>query len=55
MALAFALAAVVLFIVTAYALWSERGSGAQVIFFVVVLAVLCSIGGLIVAVASGEA
>lgn len=55
MGLAFALAAVMLFIVSAYALWSERGSGAENAFFVVVLAVLCSIGGLIVAAASGGA
>jgi hypothetical protein len=53
MALAFALAAVVLFIVCAYALWSERGTGAEIASFVIILAVLCSIGGLIVAAASG--
>jgi hypothetical protein len=53
MGLAFGLAAVMLFIVSAYVLWSERGSGAENVFFVVVLAVLCSIGGLIVAAASG--
>ncbi|MDQ1245947.1 MAG: hypothetical protein QG597_314 [Actinomycetota bacterium] len=55
MGIAFGLAAVMLFIVTVYALWSERGSGGEVAFFVVTLAVLCSIGGLIVAAASGGA
>lgn len=55
MGLAFALAAVMLFIVTAYVLWSERGSGAENVFFVIVLAVLCSVGGLVVAAASGGA
>jgi hypothetical protein len=56
MGVAFGYAAVLLFIVTAFALWSERGkSGGENVFFVVVLGVLCSIGGVIVAAASGGA
>jgi hypothetical protein len=55
MLLAFALAAGILFLVTAYVLWSERGTGGEIAFFVVVIGVLSSIGGLIVAAASGGA
>lgn len=56
MSLAFGSAAIMLFIVAVVALWGERGkSGGENAFFVVVIGVLCAIGGLIVAAASGGA
>lgn len=53
--MAFAAPALVLFIVTAFVVWSERGKGAQVLFSFIALAILCSIGGLVVAATSGGA
>lgn len=56
MSVAFPIAMLLLFVVCAFVLWSEKGKTAgEVAFFVVVLGVLSAIGGLVIELASGGA